>query len=161
MVFTPSTFWLLLPAALGSVHAAPAPAAGVNIGQEIANRAESLLSNETIPANYSPPGGVGTLPTDPPPEYKTMSDFDFQSINLALNQEFIELDLFHKGLAMFSAEDFADAGLSPADQFLIEFMADQEVSHATLLTNMLGREFQLSYDFVGLTRRFTQHHHIF
>jgi len=55
-----------------------------------------------------------------------------------LYQEWIELDLFHFGLAKFSVEDFEDAGLTANDRFLIEFMADQEVGHATLLTNILG-----------------------
>lgn len=131
-MFSPSS-WLLLAGAL--VQAAPAPS---SLAATLLEHAGSLLNNETIPANYSPPGGVGVLPTDPPPKYTTISDFDFQSINLALNQEWIELDLFHKGLAMFSKEDFAAAGLSDADQYLIEYMADQEVSHAELLTNMLG-----------------------
>ena len=53
-------------------------------------------------------------------------------------QEWIELDLFHHGLAQFSVEEFEDAGLTAEDVFLIEFMADQEVGHAELLTNLLG-----------------------
>lgn len=57
---------------------------------------------------------------------------------LALYQEWIELDLFHDGLAKFSVEDFEAAGLTAEDRFLIEFMADQEVGHATLITNILG-----------------------
>lgn len=70
-----------------------------------------------------------------------MSDFDFQSLNLGLHQELIELDLFHYGLAQFSSQDFEDAGLTPSDQYLIEFMADQEVGHATIFENFLAREF--------------------
>ena len=58
--------------------------------------------------------------------------------NLALNQEWIELDLFHYGLARFSVDEFEAAGLNAEDRFLIEFMADQEVGHAQLLTNILG-----------------------
>ncbi|GAB1214457.1 hypothetical protein ATERTT37_003620 [Aspergillus terreus] len=57
---------------------------------------------------------------------------------LALYQEYIELDLFHDGLARFSEADFTAAGLTAEDRFLIEFMADQEVGHATMLTNILG-----------------------
>lgn len=57
--------------------------------------------------------------------------------NLALNQEWIELDLFHHGLAMFSDADFDAAGLGPEDRYLIQFMAEQEVGHATLISNML------------------------
>ncbi|EEB89332.1 hypothetical protein MPER_12580, partial [Moniliophthora perniciosa FA553] len=67
-----------------------------------------------------------------------MSDFDFQSINLALNQEWIELDLFHYGLARFSAEEFEAAGLNAEDRHLIQYMADQEVGHAIALSNILG-----------------------
>jgi len=72
------------------------------------------------------------------PSYHISSRFDFQSVNLALNQEWIELDLFHHGLAQFSAKEFEEAGLDAEDRFLIQFMADQEVSHATVLSNMLG-----------------------
>lgn len=93
--------------------------------------------------NFTPSGGVGVRPTDPPPVYKDYSNFDFQSLNLALNQEYIELDLFHYALAKFSAQEFADAGLNANDMSLIEFMADQEVSHAEMLTNMLGCEYFL------------------
>ena len=57
---------------------------------------------------------------------------------MALNQEWIELDLFHYGLARFSVDEFEAAGLNAEDRFLIEFMADQEVGHAQLLTNILG-----------------------
>lgn len=57
---------------------------------------------------------------------------------LALYQEYIELDLFHHALAQFSQQDFEDAGLGAEDMFLIEWMADQEVGHAELITNMLS-----------------------
>jgi hypothetical protein len=66
------------------------------------------------------------------------SDFDFQSVALGLHQEYIELDLFHHGLAKFSAKDFEEAGLTAEDRAFIAFMANQEGDHATLLTNMLG-----------------------
>lgn len=139
MLSLAAMFWLVFIGVTPSVLAIPPPTP-VDLVGRAADAETVLLSNTTIPANFSPPGGVGVLPTDPPPEYVTMSDFDFQSINLALNQEFIELDLFHKGLEMFSADDFEEAGLNANDQFLIQFMADQEVSHAMLLTNMLGGE---------------------
>ncbi|KAL0952122.1 hypothetical protein HGRIS_008750 [Hohenbuehelia grisea] len=84
---------------------------------------------------FTPSGGLGTNST--PPKYVPMSDFDFQSLNLALNQEWIELDLFHNGLARFSSEEFEAAGITPEDQFLIQKMADQEVGHATMLSNIL------------------------
>ena len=58
---------------------------------------------------------------------------------LGLYQEWIELDLFHNGLAVFSEQDFLDAGLTAEDRSYIEFMADQESGHSTLLTNLLGK----------------------
>jgi hypothetical protein len=89
-----------------------------------------------MPIPYQPAGGQGTNGTIP--YYHPLSDFDYESLTLALYQEWIELDLFHNGLAKFSVEDFNNAGLTAADRFLIEFMADQEVGHATLLSNILG-----------------------
>lgn len=88
------------------------------------------------PAPYVPAGGINTNGT--PPVYQALSDFDWQSINLALNQEWIELDLFQEGLRRFSVADFEAAGLNADDRFLIEFMAEQEIGHATLLSNILG-----------------------
>jgi hypothetical protein len=77
------------------------------------------------------------------------SDFDFESIALGLYQEWIELDLFNNGLAVFSEEDFLAAGLTAEDRALIAFMAQQESGHATLLTNMLGERapVQCTYDY--------------
>lgn len=88
------------------------------------------------PAPYTPAGGQGT--NGSAPVYRVQSDFDYQSISLGLYQEWIELDLFHWGLATYSVADFEAVGLTAEDRFLLEFMADQEVGHATLLTNMLG-----------------------
>lgn len=88
------------------------------------------------PAPYTPSGGLGT--NGSAPVYRVQSDFDYQSIALGLYQEYIELDLFHWGLATFSDDDFEDAGLTPEDRYLLQFMAEQEVGHATLLTNLLG-----------------------
>jgi hypothetical protein len=56
---------------------------------------------------------------------------------LALNQEYIELDLFHHAIAQFSPEEWAEAGLGPEDIYLNEFMGDQEVGHATVISNIL------------------------
>jgi hypothetical protein len=77
------------------------------------------------------------------------SDFDFESIALGLYQEWIELDAFNNGLAVFSEEDFLAAGLTAEDRALIAFMAQQETGHATLLTNMLGEAapVQCTYDY--------------
>ncbi|KAG9098790.1 hypothetical protein FS749_002983 [Ceratobasidium sp. UAMH 11750] len=84
---------------------------------------------------FSPPKG-GVNP--PKPSYGVQSDFDYQSINLALNQEWIELDLFRYGLKRFSDAEFEAAGLNADDRYLIEFMAEQEVGHARALGNLLG-----------------------
>jgi hypothetical protein len=43
-------------------------------------------------------------------------------------------------LIRFSKEDFIAAGLTAEDGYLIEFLADQEVGHAMVLTNILGAE---------------------
>ncbi|MCJ1383207.1 hypothetical protein MMC17_006320 [Xylographa soralifera] len=94
------------------------------------------MLHDPEPAPYTPAGGLGTNGTEP--VYNAKSDFDFESLAVALYQEWIELDLFHWGLATFSVEDFEAAGLTATDRSLIEFMADQEVGHATLLTNILG-----------------------
>lgn len=59
---------------------------------------------------------------------------------LALYQEWIELDLFQYGLKTFSVSDFEAAGLTSEDRGLIEFMAIQEIGHATLISNILGPE---------------------
>jgi hypothetical protein len=90
------------------------------------------------PAPFTPNGGLGTNGTLP--IYKPQSDFDYESFALALYQEYIELDLFNWGLATFSEEDFEAAGLNAEDRELIRFMAQQEIGHATLLTNILGAE---------------------
>lgn len=66
------------------------------------------------------------------------SDFDFESVALGLHQEYIELDLFHYAVEVFSEQDFLDAGLTKEDRDLIEYMSIQEAGHASLLTNMLG-----------------------
>ncbi|ODN80992.1 hypothetical protein L202_03101 [Cryptococcus amylolentus CBS 6039] len=116
-----------------------------------------------------PDGGVDARPNASAPIYHTDSDFDFQSLNLALNQEWIELDLFRYGVERFSEEEFAAAGIDAEDISLINFMADQEVGHATLLTNILsshGRtpakqctyqyDFETVRDFVNFCQRLTR-----
>ncbi|KAI9061753.1 Rds1 protein [Trametes sanguinea] len=91
----------------------------------------------SLAAPFNPPGGVGLNAT---PIYRPLSQFDFHSLSLALYQEYIELDLFHHGLAKFSVEEFEAAGINAEDRFLIEFMADQEVGHARMLSNIIGPE---------------------
>ncbi|KKY17408.1 putative protein rds1 [Phaeomoniella chlamydospora] len=90
------------------------------------------------PTPYTPSGGLGT--NGSAPVYRVQSDFDYESLALALYQEYIELDLFHWGLATFSVEDFEAAGLNAEDRYLLQFMAEQEVGHATLISNILGAE---------------------
>ncbi|KAI4210087.1 MAG: hypothetical protein LQ351_007036 [Letrouitia transgressa] len=106
-----------------------------------------------MPAPYTPAGGLGTNGTLP--RYMVESDFDFESIALGLYQEWIELDLFHDGLARFTDEQFIVAGLGDEARSLIEFMANQETGHATLLSNMLGERApkQCVYDYPYSTVR--------
>lgn len=103
--------------------------------KELTYNPNGLLNNQQ-PLPYTPAGGLGTNGTEP--VYRVQSDFDYQSLLLGLYQEWIELDLFHYILATFSEEEFTAAGLTPSDRFLIEFMADQESGHATLLSSLLG-----------------------
>ncbi|GAB7366422.1 hypothetical protein MBLNU230_g8219t1 [Neophaeotheca triangularis] len=91
---------------------------------------------EPQPIPYMPAGGLGTNGSEP--RYMVESDFDYESIMLGLYQEWIELDSFNNIVAIFSDEEFAAAGLTPEDKSLLQFMAQQEQGHATLLTNMLG-----------------------
>lgn len=110
------------------------PALGPNPTATYYNTNGELQKPEPIP--YQPDGGLGTNGTLP--RYMVESDFDYESIMLGLYQEWIELDLFNNGLAVFSEEDFIAAGLTAEDRALIAFMAQQEQGHATLLSNMLG-----------------------
>jgi hypothetical protein len=50
------------------------------------------------------------------------------------------LDLFQYGLKTFSASDFENAGLTAEDRALIAYMAEQEIGHATLISNILGAQ---------------------
>lgn len=95
-------------------------------------------------------GTNGTLPV-----YMVQSDFDFQSVALGVHQEYIELDLFHYGLEVFSEQDFIDAGFNSEDRKLIEYMAIQEAGHASLLSDMLGEAApkQCTYDYPFTTVR--------
>ncbi|KAI3318801.1 hypothetical protein HD806DRAFT_548933 [Xylariaceae sp. AK1471] len=121
--------------ALSTVILAPSIPARPPEQYKLQYPADGKLHNPQ-PAPYTPAGGLGTNGSEP--VYRVQSDFDYESIALALYQEWIELDLFHYGLAKYSVEDFEANGLTAEDRFLLEYMADQEVGHATLLTNMLG-----------------------
>jgi len=92
--------------------------------------------NAQMPEPYTPAGGLGTNGTLP--VYEVQSDFDYQSILLGLYQEWIELDLFNYIYQTFSEQDFEKVGLTADDRYLVEFMATQEIGHATLLSNLLG-----------------------
>ncbi|KUJ06755.1 uncharacterized protein LY89DRAFT_743396 [Mollisia scopiformis] len=126
------------PTTTGAVSNSPAgstvPMLPPNPTALVYNPNGTLNNQEPIP--YQPAGGLGTNGTEP--VYRVQSDFDYESILLGLYQEWIELDLFHNILATFSEEEFTAAGLTASDRFLIEFMADQEAGHATLLSNLLG-----------------------
>lgn len=83
------------------------------------------------------------------------SDHDFESLALGIHQEYIELDLFHYGLAVFNESEFEAAGLTKEDRDLLQYMAVQEAGHATLLTNLLGEAApkQCTYDYPFTTVR--------
>ncbi|OOQ89414.1 Protein rds1 [Penicillium brasilianum] len=103
--------------------------------------------NDAQPAPYVPEGGVGTNGSIP--VYNAKSDYDYESLALALYQSWLELDLFQDGLNRYSTEDFQAAGLNSADRDLIAFFAQQEAGHATLISNILGAEApqQCSYNY--------------
>lgn len=48
------------------------------------------------------------------------------------------MDLFNYIVQRFSVDEFAEAGLNEEDISLIQFMANQEVGHATLLSNIVS-----------------------
>ncbi|KAI0027346.1 hypothetical protein K488DRAFT_61869 [Vararia minispora EC-137] len=82
-----------------------------------------------------PSGGIGF---DSPPAYRAQTDFDYQSLYLGLHQELLELDAFLNGPELFSESDFEAAGLDAENQFLLRFMGQQEIGHATLIASMIG-----------------------
>ncbi|KAL6892278.1 ferritin-like domain-containing protein [Trichoderma evansii] len=90
------------------------------------------------PAPFTPNGGLGT--NGSAPVSRPQSDYDYQSLALALYQEWLELDLFNFGLKNFSTNQFQSNLINATDRSLIEFMAEQEQGHATLLTNILGAQ---------------------
>ncbi|KAF8988245.1 Rds1 protein [Cyathus striatus] len=125
---------VLLSLAL-ALSATAVPTVNVNVfGRQVVVDSSASASNDTL--KPPPPGGLTANFT--PPVYAPMSDFDFQSLNLALNQEYIELDWFHHALVQFSDEEFDAFGINAEDRYLIQYMAEQEVGHATAITNMLG-----------------------
>jgi len=93
-------------------------------------------TNKTLAFPFQPAGGL----LEDKPVYTVESNFDFQSLNLALNQELIELDLFNHGLAKFSDAEFDAAGITAEYREIIRFMAQQEIGHAQALSNLIGPE---------------------
>lgn len=91
------------------------------------------------PKPFTPAGGKGVEPWPlTKPFYHPLSDFDHESLQLALYQEYIELDLFRYGLKRFSKEEFEKYGIDADEQFLLQYMSDQEIGHARLISNMIG-----------------------
>ena len=121
--------------ALSTSVLAPSIKAGPPLPNATKYPADGRLHKD-MPAPYTPNGGLGTNGSEP--VYRPMSDFDYQSLALALYQEYAELDLFRYGLAEYSVEDFERLGITADERYLLEFMAEQEMGHATLLSNMLG-----------------------
>ncbi|KAG8826836.1 hypothetical protein FRC17_008071 [Serendipita sp. 399] len=72
------------------------------------------------------------------PVYQATSDFDFNSLQVGIHQEYLELDLFNYGLVRFSEKAFLDYGLSRDEIHLIRFFAQQEIGHAEVISHMLG-----------------------
>ncbi|TPX61283.1 hypothetical protein PhCBS80983_g01201 [Powellomyces hirtus] len=62
---------------------------------------------------------------------------DFDRLNLGLNFELLELDLFNLGLDRFSKEDWESAGYPASFVDLVRFMRDQEVAHASAIQQIL------------------------
>ena len=114
---------------------------------------------------FTPAGGKNVNKTDIP-VYEPFSDFDFQSLALALYQEYIELDLFNEGLRRFSDEEFESVGINATERALIQIMANQEIGHAAVISNMLGPNapemceyqypFETVHDFVDFCQKLTR-----
>ncbi|KZW03537.1 hypothetical protein EXIGLDRAFT_664130 [Exidia glandulosa HHB12029] len=110
----------------------PTPLDGTSVS--VTTTTGTALPTDAPPPLVKPPGGQGFNTT---PTYHAKSEFDTQSLYLGLHQELIELDLFRSALANFTDEQFAEAGLDGDDKYLLGFMAEQEVGHATLISNMI------------------------
>jgi hypothetical protein len=75
----------------------------------------------------------------------------------ALNQEWIDLDLFRHALATLSAAGFEEASITAEGRYLIEYMANQEVGHVTVFQDMLqnqGHRLHPKGMFAGCPRSF-------
>lgn len=139
---------ITIPTSSGISSASESSTSTVTLDDPTATTSVSATSGTPEPSPpplVKPPGGQGFNTT---PTYKAKSEFDTQSLYLGLHQELIELDLFRFGLQNFSAEEFAAAGLDDDDRYLLEFMAEQEVGHATLISNMIDVDSTSSADSV-------------
>lgn len=56
-----------------------------------------------VTASPPPQGGINTTANASAPVYAPDSDFDYQSLSLALHQEYIELDLFVSNRVLFAS----------------------------------------------------------
>ncbi|BFZ53524.1 conserved fungal protein [Savitreella phatthalungensis] len=88
------------------------------------------------PKPYTPAGGFGN--NGSAPVYHPLTDFDFQSLSVALYQEWAEEALFAWGLEQYPLSDWQAIGLGQGDIDVLKFFKDQEQGHAALITNMLG-----------------------
>ncbi|EFE35308.1 uncharacterized protein ARB_06265 [Trichophyton benhamiae CBS 112371] len=115
------------------------------------------------PAPYFPAGGLGTNGTAP--VYNVRSDYDYQSIALALHLEWMIYDLFQTGASQFKPKDFQALGLTQSDYNSIALMANQSQGHVTLLSNILGESapgpcthnfpFKTAYEFLDFSQKVT------
>ncbi|EFR04529.1 hypothetical protein MGYG_07535 [Nannizzia gypsea CBS 118893] len=113
------------------------------------------------PAPYFPAGGLGTNGTAP--VYNVRSDYDYQSIALALHLEWMIYDLFQTGASQFKLKDFQAMGLTQSDYNSISLMANQSQGHVTLLSNILGESapgpcihnfpFKTAYEFLDFSQK--------
>ncbi|TIB26237.1 hypothetical protein E3P86_04158 [Wallemia ichthyophaga] len=103
----------------------------------------AILASSALAYPAPPDGGVG-VSGDELPEYTPMSDFDTASFVVGVNQEFLELDLFHNILASFPDEDFEAVGIDASQRYYIQEMAEQEVGHAEMINNILASVGQTS-----------------
>ncbi|KAN0062280.1 hypothetical protein ACQY0O_005461 [Thecaphora frezii] len=102
---------------------------------QLSAAADPSTANKNVSSGYQPTsGGFVKNPT-----YATFSAFDQASIELATHQEYIELDLFNYGLAHFSDEEWDKYGIDAENRHLLRHMAQQEIGHAAVLSNMLGK----------------------
>jgi len=96
------------------------------------------------------------------PDYRATTEFDFDSLQLGVHQEYLELDLFNYGITKFSEQDFLNYGLTRDEIHLIRFFAQQEIGHAEVISNMLGPnaakacQYQYNFNTVGEFFDFSQ-----